>query len=506
MLPRPMPLMNHPIAFARPACSASSLRRYVADSTAAAAAQPKTQFLMHSVARRFSRLLFACAPLLLGAAALVPATPAQAQVVNICDRTAQVETAILAALSHNDCSAVTSAELAGISDLLLVNKGITSLQARDFSGLSSLYELWLAYNALTSLPAGVFSGLSSLKYLWLQENALTSLPAGVFSGLSSLDELWLHGNRLTSLPAGVFSGLSSLTSLELGNNALTSLPEGAFSGLSSLGGLDLSGNSGAPFQVALSLESDPATRTIRIRVPLGAPEDLTIPLSFSGGTVAGSTTATVTIPTGATTSRPVAVDFADTTGTATVSFGTLPALTPYSSNSGINGLTLVSGDDLTFVVNAESFSQNICERTAQVRAAIRAKLANTACTNVTDLHLAGISGTLSLNSQSIASLKAGDLRGLTSLQGLDLGDNQLISLPTGIFSDLNSLTSLDLGGNDLASLSGSGLDGLASLQVLKLEGNSLASLPDEIFNNPRSLTTLDLSGNPGAPFTVTFTQ
>ena len=718
-----MPLMNHPIAFARTACSARSLQRYVAVSTAAAAAQPKTKPLIHSVSRRFSRLLFACAPLLLGAAALVPAAPAQAEVVDICDRTPEVETAILAALPHNDCSAVTSAELAGIGFAIppyvgrsidLSGMGITSLQAGDFSGLSSLTRLWLynndlkslpsgvfsglssleylglynndltdlpegvfsalssleylglqnndltslpagvfsalssltrlylernaltslpssvfsglssltnlelqyndltslpegvfsglsslqtlhlsysgftslpegvfsglsslqtlhlsgnvltslpedvfsglsslqtlnlqysgftslledvfsglsslqtlhlSYNALTSLPSGVFSGLSSLTYLDLQYTGLTSLPSGVFSGLSSLTRLDLQGNALTSLPSGVFSGLGSLTTLRLGVNGLTSLPSGVFSGLSSLTYLDLrgnaltslpvdefsglssltalrlSGNSGAPFEVALSLKVDSANRAIRILAPLNAPEDLAIPLSISGGTVAGSTTPTVTIPAGTNASPLVAVDFANTEGTATVSFGTLPA-----SYNDIDGLAFVTGDALTFAVNAESFSQNICERTAQVRAAIRAKLGNKSCTNVIDLDLAGISGSLDLNSQSIASLKAGDLRGLTSLHGLDLGGNQLTSLPTGIFSDLNSLNSLDLSDNRLVSLAGSGLDGLAGVQALDLSGNSLSSLPDEIFNSAGSLAALDLSGNPGTPFTVT---
>ena len=645
-----MSFTSYPIAFARPACSASSLQRYVAVSTAAAAAHPKTKPLIHSVSRRFSRLLFACVPLLLGTAALVPAAPAQAQVVNICDRTAQVETAILAELSHSDCSAVTSAELAVIGYAIppysgrgidLSGMGITSLQAGDFSGLSSLQTLGLDGNALASLPEGVFSGLSSLTWLHLSDNALTSLPEGVFSGLSSLEELhlwnndltslpvgvfsglssltllslgltpltslpegvfsglsslqtlgldgnalaslpegvfsglssltWLHlyGNALTSLPEGVFSGLSSLRLLDLDNNALTSLPEGVFSGLSrlrslSLSGnaltslpsgvfsglsrleglrlwdnaltnlpsgvfsglsslisldlrgnaltslpvgefsglsrlrfLQLSGNSGAPFEVALSLKVDSANRAIRILAPLNAPGDLAIPLSISGGTVAGSTTPTVTIPAGTNASPLVAVDFANTEGTATVSFGTLPA-----SYNNIGGLAFVTGDALTFAVNAESFSQNICERTEQVRAAIRAKLGNKSCTNVTDLDLAGISGSLDLNSQSIASLKAGDLRGLTSLHGLDLGGNQLTSLPTGIFSDLNSLNSLDLSDNRLVSLSGSGLDGLAGVQVLDLSGNSLSSLPDEIFNSAGSLTYLDLSGNPGAPFSV----
>ena len=679
-----MPFTSYPIAFACPACSASSLQRYVAVSTAEAAAQPKTKPLIHSVSRRFSRLLFACAPLLLGAAALVPAAPAQAQVVNICDRTAQVETAILAKLSHNDCSAVTSAELAGIGGTLwLSSKGITSLQASDFSGLSSLIQLYLSSNGLTSLPEGVFSGLSALKilsvsgnrlaslsagvfsglsnlsYLYLNgnylaslpdgvfsglssleelrlnnnaltslpegvfsglssleelrlnNNALTSLPAGVFSGLSSLVRLSLDGNALTSLPEGVFSGLSSLEELRLNNNALTSLPEGVFSGLSSLYRLNLndnaltslpagvfsglssltglylnnnaltslpegvfsglsslywlnlndnaltslpdgvfsgphplrglylnnnaltslpigvfsglssltslqiSGNSGAPFQVELSLEVDSVTNTIRILAPLSAPEDLVLPLSFSGGTVAGSTTATVTIPTGAAASPFVTMDSVAEEGVVTVSFGTLPALTP-----GIEGLILVAGDTVSFV-------PGICGHTAQVRTAIRAKLGNKACRLVTPTDLAGISGTLSINSESVASLQADDFSGLTSLEGLELRGNQLASLPISIFSDLDSLTSLDLGGNSIVSLptsllsnltdlaelnlSGNGLlnlpdgllGGLDQLTDLDLSSNALTSLPDEIFNSPGNLTSLDLSGNPGAPFTLT---
>ena len=134
-----------------------------------------------------------------------------------------------------------------------------------------------------------------------------------------------------------------------------------------------------------------------------------------------------------------------------------------------------------------SFSPGICGLTEQVRTAIRAKLSNQACNLVTDTDLAGISGTLSLNSESITSLKAGDFSGLTSLEGLELRNNQLTSLPTGIFNDLGSLTSLDLSGNQLASLSGSNLNGLTSLQVLKLGGNSLdqpARQPVEQSNGP----------------------
>ena len=40
-----------------------------------------------SILHRFSRLLFACASLLLVAVALVPATPEDAYDIDICDRT-----------------------------------------------------------------------------------------------------------------------------------------------------------------------------------------------------------------------------------------------------------------------------------------------------------------------------------------------------------------------------------------------------------------------------------
>ena len=397
-------------------------------------------------------------------------------------------------LDGNALRSLPSGVFGGLSSLTHLNldgNALTSFPSGVFSALSSLTHLNLDANALRSLPVGVFSGLSSLEDLRLSANDLTSLPVGVFSGLSSLEALWLSANDLTSLPAGVFSGLGSLKELWAHNNALRSLPAGVFSGLSNLTVLYVSDNPGAPFQLALSLEVDSAASTISVLAPLGAPEDLVIPLSISGGTVAGSANATATIATGATTSPLVTVVAEEV---VTVSFGTLPALTPYSYDweafdaSGIEGLTLVAGDPA-------SFAPGICGHTAQVRTAIRAKLGDKACGDVSDADLAGISGTLSINSASITSLQVGDFSGLTSLEGLELRGNQLASLPTDAFSDLDSLTSLDLGGNQLASVSGSGLDGLTSLKVLRLGGNSLTSLSASLLNNLTALTELNLSGN-----------
>ena len=92
----------------------------------------------------------------------VPAT-AQTDTVDICDRTPQVEAAILAAINPTPaCGAVLEADLAAIHTLNLESAGITSLASADFTGLSALEQLWLGGNALTTLPEGVFDSLSAL--------------------------------------------------------------------------------------------------------------------------------------------------------------------------------------------------------------------------------------------------------------------------------------------------------------------------------------------------------
>ena len=169
----------------------------------------------------------------------------------ICDRTQQVQDAILGALSGvDDCAAVTDADLASLTSLDMSFQSIASLKSGDFAGLTSLTALGLGGNSFTMLPADVFSDLTALTHLPLNDNALESLPGTVFSSLTALTNLDLQGNALESLPADVFSGLTALTTLDLDENALESLPGTVFSGLTALTTLELSFN---------ALESLPGT-------------------------------------------------------------------------------------------------------------------------------------------------------------------------------------------------------------------------------------------------------
>ena len=93
-------------------------------------------------------------------------------------------------------------------------------------------------------------------------------------------------------------------------------------------------------------------------------------------------------------------------------------------------------------------SSGICNRTQEVRDAILAKLSDVSdCANVTDSHLAGITGDLTLSNKSISALKAGDFQGLSGLEQLYLNNNDLSDLPDGIFEGLESLDTLWLNFN-----------------------------------------------------------
>ena len=151
--------------------------------------------------------------------------------------------AIVAALPGvNSANDVTEAHLATITSLNLRNKGISTLNAGDFDGLTALTELQLQGNQLRTLPADVFSELSSLKMLYLGNNKLTSLSPEVFSGLTAVTDLHIHNNQLETLPQNLFSRMSSLAQINIHSNRLTSIHEDAFSGLPSLTQLFLRNN------------------------------------------------------------------------------------------------------------------------------------------------------------------------------------------------------------------------------------------------------------------------
>ena len=300
----------------------------------------------------------------------------------------------------------------------------------------------------------------------------------------------LRSPRISSLTEGDFDGLTALTTLILNNNGLTTLPAGVFEPLTSLTDLRLVGNPGAPF----------------------APEAVALPddgtVSIAGGTVTldgsgsdgGPWGTNVTYSWRQTSGPTSGVRFDDTTiATPEV---TIPALTAgteltftltVTGRGGTNGIDAATD---TATVTAFDPTAGICGRTAAVRNAILGRIGGVDnCADVTATQLARITTTLSLSSQSITALAAGDFDGLTSLEYLVLADNGLTTLPAGVFDELTALMTLGLTSNELTTLPTGVFAGLTSLEYLGLSLNALTTLPAGVFDELTALTRLNLDRN-----------
>ena len=219
----------------------------------------------------------------------------------VCDRTAQVRDAIVAAVPGiTDCNDVTATHLAAITELDLSSDSITALAVGDFGGLSNLQTLDLSSNDLTSLPAGIFEGLSSLTNLWLTDNEL----------------------RNAGIPDNLLSGLSSLNSFRLGGT-----------------------NSILFMQVSLKKVGE---GQFKAGVRTGAPFNLVLPFTVTNGSIGGGKT-NITIPTGNLESdETLAVTrTSGTTAAVTVQFRNLPGLPTHrvSNNLAHIGYTLVRANE-----------------------------------------------------------------------------------------------------------------------------------------------------------------
>ena len=254
--------------------------------------------------------------------------------------------------------------LAALEQLILGENQLRALEPGVFDGLAKLDWMYLGDNDLRMLEPGVFDGLFNLRYLNLHANKLTDLPPGLFDGLTELRTVTLYRNNLTTLALGVFDGLTALSTVTLNGNELTELdpalfhgtlnygrsqmeylalgdnrlatldpdlfrgmihlkrlglaanrfaklPPRLFEGLPNFSKLDLRGNPGSPFVFAPQLVRLPGansapggTAQITAEVVQGAPFDLRIPLSVTGGSLSARE---VLIRTGAVRGMPISV-------------------------------------------------------------------------------------------------------------------------------------------------------------------------------------------------------
>ncbi|XP_038077300.1 uncharacterized protein LOC119745147 [Patiria miniata] len=161
-------------------------------------------------------------------------------------------------LSDNHLSGVPVAALLPLKSLRVLNlarNNITYLGAESFVNLTRLQTLSLVSNGLHVIDPGAFLGLEALRVLQLDHNFLTEIPAGSLSTCTRLELLDLASNSIgtffnSSESLGEFSVRSwfapteptSLTTLNLSKNIIDFFSPSCFQGMTRLSALDLSRN------------------------------------------------------------------------------------------------------------------------------------------------------------------------------------------------------------------------------------------------------------------------
>ena len=356
----------------------------------------------------------------------------------ICSRTSDVVLAILEEIDRTGgdlgCDEVSDDDLARVRELFIYRRGITSLRAGDFDGLSGLEVLNLETNRIRELPDGIFDDLPRLEYLLLGDNELSELPEGILDKLTRLESLDLEALNLTTLPEGAFSNLANLERLQLNSSDIAYLPAGIFAGLSRLEYLDIHGNEIE--ELPKDLFSD-----------LSSLEDLNLGVNRLNGL------------------REDAFAGLSSLQNLRLDFNRLVEL-PEGIFGGLTSLRTLLLDG---------------NRLAGLPAGLFAGLSN-----LNDLEL---------RSNRLTGLPSGLFADLSSLQLLALNFNRLASLPDDLFAGLTNLNTLDLYGNTLRELAANQLSGLSALEVLYIGANEFTSLPADLFSGLSRLTQLSLTGN-----------
>ena len=436
---------------------------------------------------RLHPLLIILAALAVFTLAIAPvnAAPRQQTVDNVCTRTPEVQTAIIARLPGAACSTITDTQLAAITELRITGYSSASILPGDFAGLMALTRLEVIESPLlTTVPANAFSEVAtSLTLLHLRLNAISSVDATAFAGLSSLTEINLSYNRIESLHKDTFEGLMALTSLYLNYNSITSLHKDLFKGLTALSELKFESNHIKVLEDGIFNDTTALKRLFlqhnRISIldedtfkGLANLEDISLPFNRVSWLHEDT--------------------FKDLTSLKRLiihdnRISSLPAGIFHGPAASLDGLYLSGNSILSLDEDIFDGLGNLTTLDLQVNklSLLPANLFD----ETTKLEV------LQLHSNSIESLPEDIFGGLTALTTLYLSYNSLSSLPSDLFQGLTALSYLYLNDNGITSPPEALFGGLTALTTLFLQNNSMASPPEDLFGGLTALTTLYLHRN-----------
>ena len=157
------------------------------------------------------------------------------------------------------------------------------------------------------------------------------------------------------------------------------------------------------------------------------------------------------------------------------------------------GHMVVGDETLAVYQSGKNPPASVCDRTPQVREAIVAATGSTDCASVSEFDLLEVVA-LDLQRQEITALDNADFTGLGNMVELRLEWNRLGTIPEQAFRDLVSLKVLDLTVTNQTAVPAA-IRGLTSLQEINLSNNRIEQVRPDAFRGLSELRALNLSFN-----------
>ncbi|XP_031631630.1 chaoptin isoform X2 [Contarinia nasturtii] len=399
----------------------------------------------------------------------------------------------------------------------LSGNNIAYLEPNIFDdGMPSLAKLFLSNNALVELPYNALATLKNLRVLDLSHNLINSIRTenDAITSKLTLDMLHLEFNRIEEIPTASFSHIDVVNVTYLDGNPLTTLGERAFEsarirelyirhcglnlispasfdGLKTLQILDISGNNltalakdflqGFTEFRALNIK-DNKLKDIQTNEVFAAIQSTIEKLDMSGeGNVPTSLK-----------------NFSIMKSIRSLSLGKLTSsqLSPDDfADFGVELEDLKLAHSSIDTIKSHAFKNARGIRRLDLSENIISTIENDAFTEIGHSLISlkishGFAG-------SFTSFPAQSFRTLTSLQELDLSNNQLKSISDTSFHFLQNLRTVELNDNVIERISKGTFQGdiHSKLETLALHFNSIKAIEESTFADLKELTKLQLDDN-----------